>query len=486
MKTEAKVGLFVTIGLILLFLLSTQVNRFQGVGKRGYEVEAIVDDASGLEKHAKVKMKGVEVGYVKDISLAGTKVIVTLFIYKNAKVPADSEVLLTQESMLGSKYINIIPGKSHQYLEHHGVIKREKPMSTFDEMGTRVAAAAEELRGFIHELRQTLDSESRKQLKHTFENLEVLTRDMKEIVSKNRDNIDRLVGNLNDAAEKFAKMSEKFSTSADTINADLPALMTKLRETIDAYKSAGETLDDRLPTLADKFESLEDEFNGVLRENRKPLNDALVSVNHFFTRGESTMAKLDNYLDAVTQTRLELGMDGFYLADDGNFKGGLHIDYMPYYSRHYMIDVISSPDYSTYRLDENGEPIYPGDQDHEEGEWYVSAQVGKRYRDFMVRGGLIESTAGGGIDYYAYHDKLKVSFDAFDFSAINDIRGDDPHLRATIRYRFYKFINAYVGYDNFLNSEADNIFFGLGIRFEDDRMKYLLGAGAGAGASAVK
>jgi phospholipid/cholesterol/gamma-HCH transport system substrate-binding protein len=203
-------------------------------------------------------------------------------------------------------------------------------------------------------------------------------------------------------------------------------------------------------------------------------------VDRFFTKGESTMAKLDNYLDAVTQTRLELGMDGFYMADDGNFKGGLHIDYMPYYSRHYMLDIVSAPDYT----DTNDDGKFYGDLDHEKGKWYVSAQVGKRYRDFMVRGGLIESTAGGGIDWYTYHDKLKLSLDAYDFNAVNDIRGTSAHLRATVRYRFYKFINAYAGYDNFLNSDADNLFFGLGIRFEDDRMKYLLGAGAGAAGAA--
>ncbi|WP_201353867.1 MlaD family protein [Hydrogenimonas urashimensis] len=485
MKTEAKVGLFVTIGLILLFLLSTQVNKFQGVGKKGYEVEAIINDASGLEKHAKVKMKGVEVGYVKDIALSGTKVVVTLFIYKNAKIPADSEVLLTQESMLGSKYINIIPGSSHAYLGENGVISRQKPMSSFEEMGTSVTSAAEELKHFIHELRETLDKESRSRLKKTFANLEVLTRDMKEIVVKNRENMDKLIANINNAAEKFAKMSEKFSTSADTINADLPGLMAKLQETIDAYRGAGQTLDEKLPSLAEKFESLEDQLNDVIKENKKPLNDALTSVNTFFTKGESTMVKLNNYLDAVTQTRLELGMDAFYLAQDDNFKGGLHVDYMPYYSRHYMIDVISSPDYEKCSM-ENGECVYDGDKKHEKGNWYVSAQIGKRYRDFMVRGGIIESTAGAGIDYYAYHDRLKLSLDAYDFNAVNDIRGDNVHLRATARYRFYKFINAYIGYDNFLNSDADNIFFGLGIRFEDDRMKYLLGAGAGAGVSAAK
>jgi len=116
MKTEAKVGLFVALGLLFLFILSTQVNEFATMGKKGYEIYALLDDASGLEKNAKVKMKGVEIGFVKDIRLEGRKVKVTLFIYEGIKIPKDSVVTLQQESLLGTKYLDIEPGESDEYL----------------------------------------------------------------------------------------------------------------------------------------------------------------------------------------------------------------------------------------------------------------------------------------------------------------------------------------------------------------------------------
>ncbi len=481
MKTEAKVGLFVALGLLFAFLLTTQVNNFQGVGRKGYKIDAYVQDASGLENHAKVKMRGVEIGYVEGMGLADKSVRLRLFIDQGVKIPSDSAVKLEQASMLGGKYVSIIPGQSENYLANSGALKRSLYTASLEQMGSEVASAAAELKQFIHELRQTLNEQSREQLRHTFANLEQLTKDLKEVVAKNRENLTRMVENINGAAVKFGKMSEKFAQSADTINADLPGLMAKLEETIDAYKGAGKTLDRRLPTLADKFESLEDDLDAVVQENRKPLNKALLSVNNFFTSGEKTMYKINRYLDAVTQSKLELGMDAFYMANDNDYRGSLHVDYMPYYTRHYMLDVVSTPNYGE-QLDDG---TYLGELDHEENDWYVSAQVGKRYRDFMIRGGLIENTAGGGIDYYWNHDRWKLSLDAFDFNAVNDLRGTNAHLRATLRYRFYKYLNAYVGYDNFLNSSADNLFFGLGIRFEDERMKYLLGAGAGA-AGALK
>ncbi|BBG65138.1 hypothetical protein NNO_0435 [Hydrogenimonas sp.] len=481
MKTEAKVGLFVSIGLIFLFLLSTQVNKFQGFGKKGYDVEAVIEDASGLEPHAKVRMKGVEIGYVKDISLSGTKVVVTLFIYKNVKIPSDSEVVLTQESLLGSKYINIVPGHAREYLKNEGKLTKQKVMASMDEMTASMAEAADELRGFISEMRETLDAGSREHLKNTFSNLDMLTADLKELIARNKEGVDTLVKNINDAAGKFAEMSSKFSKSADTINSDLPDIMTKLDETVDSFRGVGNTLNERLPSLADKFESLEDKLNVLIDENRKPLHSALTSFDGFFRKGTGTIDKLDDYLDSVTQSRLNLGLQSFYMANDGNLKGGLHLDYMPTYTRHYMFDIVSSPDYS-----EKVDGKYIAELDHTKGKFYVSAQIGKRYEDIMFRGGLIESTAGFGLDYFANYDKLKLSVDAFDFGAVNDLRGNNPRLRTTMRYRFFKHVDTYLGADNILNSDAFNIFFGLGVHFEDDRIKYLLGSGASAGASASK
>jgi phospholipid/cholesterol/gamma-HCH transport system substrate-binding protein len=41
-----------------------------------------------------------------------------------------------------------------------------------------------------------------------------------------------------------------------------------------------------------------------------------------------------------------------------------------------------------------------------------------------------------------------------------------------------KHIQLYTGYDNFINPDGRNIFFGLGVKFEDDDLKYLIGSSA--------
>ncbi len=112
---------------------------------------------------------------------------------------------------------------------------------------------------------------------------------------------------------------------------------------------------------------------------------------------------------------------------------------------------------------------------HDEGETYISAQYGKRFDNTLLRFGAIESTGGIGVDYFMNHDKLKFSAEAFDWNAVNDIRGDSPHLKAQARYQVLKHLELYGGWDNFLNSQAQNFFFGLGLRFIDNDLKYLSG-----------
>jgi hypothetical protein len=85
--------------------------------------------------------------------------------------------------------------------------------------------------------------------------------------------------------------------------------------------------------------------------------------------------------------------------------------------------------------------------------------------------GVIESTGGVEIDYPFFGRKAMASFEAFDFSREDKKR---PHLRLTGRYQFHPNLYLVGGYDDPL--ENHSLFLGAGIRWNDDNLKYLLGA----------
>lgn len=453
MRSEVKVGVFVFLALAMLFVLSTQVNELSSSSSDGYSVGIALDDASGLEKYAKVKISGVEVGSVDSIGLKDNKPYVEMLIYKGIKIPEDSVVILAQESMLGGRYIDIKPGVSSQMVASGGELKKQKIYATFDQTSDKIYEAAEEFRGFVTEARDVLNEQSRENLKQSFANLKDVTESFKAILEHNRQNIDQVIlemktmaQNLASAGKKFGEMSDKFSVSADTINQKLPDIMTKLDDTV---------------TRADN----------VLKDNSKPLSETIVSAKRFFDKGGDAFKKIDDMVGGVSKSRLEMGMHAEqYTAYSNSAKGYFDITYMPSPTRYYMGSVIGAPDYT--EVDQNHNVIKP--TRYMDSKVYYSAQVGKRYDDIRFRAGLIETTAGGGVDYYMLGDDLMASLEMFDYYSINDKRGVNPHAKLSLRYTLLEYLDIYIGYDNFLNQNIDSFFFGGGVRFNADDVKSLV------------
>lgn len=454
MRSEAKVGLFVFLVIAMLFFLSTQVNEISSSSKRGYTLFISLNDATGLDRYAKVKVSGVEVGYVDSIVLKDNKPYVTMLIYEGVSIPDDSTVILAQESMLSGRYIDIKPGIGAP-LDAGGELKRQKIYATFDQTSDKIYEAAEEFRGFISEAKELVDATSKKDLKESFANLREMTSSFKEIVEQNRENINRLVLEMRDMAKslsnagaKFGEMSNKFSISADTINAKLPEIINKLDSTMT------------------KADSLLGDVN-----QSQSLGDTIKSAKRFFDEGGNAFKKIDRMVGVVSKSRLEIGGRGEIYTGENDAKGYIDINYMPSPNRYYMGSIISSSNYS--KVDANNEVIMP--TRYTDPKVYYSLQAGKRYRDILLRGGIIESTFGVGIDYFMLRDDLRASFEIFDFDSRNDKRGNNPHAKFTLRYTLLDYIDLYTGVDNFLNSSIASAFVGAGVRFCADDLKSMLG-----------
>jgi phospholipid/cholesterol/gamma-HCH transport system substrate-binding protein len=475
LKSEAKVGLFVVTALLMLFGLTTQVSEFAHMGREGYRIYALLDDASGLEKSAQVKMKGVEIGLVQDIALEGKKVKVALFVDRGVAIPKDSVVALRQASLLGTKYVDIEPGEQEP-LPEGGVLTKQKIYASLSETSTTINEAAREFRAFIAQLREAMGGESGKDLKMSVANLRRITEDIQTILERNREDIEKSIQNLRQmgeklaiAAQKFGRMSDKFAYTADNINKRLPDIMKRIDELTLYLRNSAKTLDGKLPEALDRFVAIEKDLQEVIAQNRKPLRSTLVNASDFFKKGSDSFQKLDRFFDTMGKSEIEVGFAGYYMSDDDYFKNSVSLNYIPTPNKYYMLEVVARDDLSS---DRDG---------RRESDYKVSAMYGRRYGDMRFRLGLIESTGGVGVDYFFDNDRAKLRADIYDFNAVNDERGENAHLDMTLRYRFLKHLDAYVGVDNALNDRARNYVFGVGINFVDQDMKYLLGSMSGAG-----
>ena len=108
-----------------------------------------------------------------------------------------------------------------------------------------------------------------------------------------------------------------------------------------------------------------------------------------------------------------------------------------------------------------------------ENQTTISAQFGFKFGDARLRAGLFDSTGGAAVDYGFLKDKLWLTLEAYDFSRPNDL---DPHVRLSGRWWLSPNIYVMGGYDDPLVKARDSLFFGGGVRWSDDDLKYLMGS----------
>ncbi len=110
-KSETKVGIFVilAISVFMFMILGIGAFRLNSSGAVPYTIS--FDDVSGLSQKAEVKIAGVKVGWVESIELTqkGTAQV-KIMVNKKYALYDNAYAIVRQEGLIGSKYIEVIPG----------------------------------------------------------------------------------------------------------------------------------------------------------------------------------------------------------------------------------------------------------------------------------------------------------------------------------------------------------------------------------------
>lgn len=131
--TETVVGA-VVVAIAILFIAFIYTRTGSG-GLSGYEIEARLPRVDGLGVGTDVRLAGIKIGSVSDLTLDPRNYLVTVHmnIHNDVKIPVDSSLQVTQAGLLGSSYISITPGGDDKVLTSGGMI--ENSQGSVDLMG---------------------------------------------------------------------------------------------------------------------------------------------------------------------------------------------------------------------------------------------------------------------------------------------------------------------------------------------------------------
>ena len=117
-KLEVVVGAAVLLVTgIFFYLLLLENDTFLENG--GYELVAEFNSAQGVSVGTDVKLAGIKVGSVSDMSINTEtyKADVHMIISSDLDIPVDSFLAVSSEGLLGANFVEILPGIDFEYFQ---------------------------------------------------------------------------------------------------------------------------------------------------------------------------------------------------------------------------------------------------------------------------------------------------------------------------------------------------------------------------------
>ena len=117
-STEAKVGMFSLLGILVFAVIMIQLSSTVLFGKSGFHVTAYFKEAEGIEPGNPIHYAGVDVGMVDRISIESGEAVLNLRLYNDTKIPRDADFSIQTSSVMGGRFIKASGGHQERgYLE---------------------------------------------------------------------------------------------------------------------------------------------------------------------------------------------------------------------------------------------------------------------------------------------------------------------------------------------------------------------------------
>ncbi len=491
---EVKVGIFLVIIFLLIAWISFRLESFKWSGK-GYTLSAVFDSAAGLDPEASVFMAGIRIGRIKSIELEKGKARVYIRVFPHIRIPKDSIASIQGRGLLGAKYIDIIPGDpASGFMQDGDEFERIRPPVEINRLAMEFEDIAQDIKKVSEQVSSALGTpEAQRKMERILDNLERISESLASLSEANEESFTRMMDNLSLLSENMYELSERSREDLETAIAALPEVVENLRE---ITKVLAASLSENQEGIAQALANLE---SATLRLNESL--ESISSISRKIDEGEGTLGRLVNdpslvekseeVIDSVNQllgrlrrAKAVIDIHSEYLFEAQDAKTYLSLLLYPSLDKYYLLGVVDDPVGTTRITHSRTEKVVnPGEEDEERTvveedkeettqELKFNIMLAKRFWDVVLRGGIIESTGGVGLDIYLFEDRVKLFAEAFDW-------GEDknPHLKVGAQLRIFSNVMLYGGMDDLIDENQEyDYYLGAGLMFTDEDILTFLGS----------
>lgn len=451
MKTEAKIGLFVIIALIVFSYFLVKIDKLKLGGKEDetYNITAYFKNVAGLSTNATVRLQGYVIGKVTRIGLSEGRVKVIMSIRKSVQLFTDSTASIKTIGLLGEKYVEVSMGpRKGSPLKNNEEI-RPGEEGGMDALVNTLGEIGSDLKEVTASLRKSIGrGEGNERLERILNNIEKITEDLRNITRDNKDNVDK-------ALDNFRSISADLEAKIPGISEDLKILAADLKEAIKENRSNVKDSIENIKSLTEKLDQIlkkVKEGEGTVGKlmNESTLHD---NLNKTIKNLEDKIENAGVILQQASYFSFSLGFRGEYYLDGEELKNYISFKLRTWENMYFFAEIVDDNLTRIYDPDYNPD----ADQIIFDRDLTLTVHSAVEFGDFVLRGGLTENKFGGAMDIFTFKDALRFTLEGWDMG-----RKEGPHLKFSLNYRFYNRFYFNAGYDDPLNEKRSQAFLGVG------------------------
>lgn len=287
-RVALKFGAFVLLCLGFTGYLALTIGNLDvrdPLGRNTYEVSATFDDVTGLIIDDNVKVAGVVVGKVTDVTTRSGQAVVTMEIDDDhADIPKDSAAAVRWRNLIGQRYVYLYPGQSGEALEDGDAIED--------------TASVVDLGALFNRLGPIVGSIDPAQVNEFLETITSALDGREDMVGTALDDLATLANGLASRDETIQRLITNLDTVAQTVNRRDAQIETMLQNLITLATTFGDntaTLDAALTELG----SFGAELDALLTNNSAEIDRLLGNLALVTDTVQGRLPQLDTALSLL-------------------------------------------------------------------------------------------------------------------------------------------------------------------------------------------
>lgn len=271
---ERKVGFFFLVGIVVLSIMLEIGEKWNPFEKQ-LNYKTFLSSITGLKVGDPVRLAGVDVGRIEDISIRNDKVQIDFNVKQGTRIKTDSTASIRLTNMLGGQFLGLTLGSPDAGLLPPGSTVQGKDAASIDNIVDNVNDLARDTKTFITSLNK---------------NQEEVMGKISAILDENRGNLHGAITNLNSITGKFDRGDGSLAMLLND-----KSLYRNANEATKSLKNVAGKIDRGEGTIGKLVN--DDAFYKDARSAVAGLNDSMKDVREIAAKinsGKGTMGKLVN------------------------------------------------------------------------------------------------------------------------------------------------------------------------------------------------